>query len=286
MLFLKGVFMGSADIIPGVSGGTVALITGIYERLIYAIKTIDLKFIPYFFMGFVDRKYFSKMRENIYSIDFRFLLPLVLGVGTAFLLLSRIIESLLKYYPTYSYAFFFGLILSSSAVVYKNIGKIDTHMIFFSIIGFLFSFYLMGLRYLQTNHSLIIIFFSGMITICAMILPGISGAFVLYFLGQYRYMLNALNTLRLIDIFMYLFGALLGIIGFSHLLSLLIKKHRLVIMSFLFGLMLGALRKPAELIIDQPADMLITIFSSIIGFMIVFLFNIYRTLYLKGTSRI
>ena len=115
--------MGAADIVPGVSGGTVALITGIYERLINAIKSVNPLFIIYFFRGFVDRKYFKKSKENFNEIDLKFLIPILLGIAVAFLLLANIIGFFRDDYPTYTSAFFFGLIISSSVFVYLSFEK-------------------------------------------------------------------------------------------------------------------------------------------------------------------
>ena len=116
--FLKGLFMGSADILPGVSGGTIALITGIYERLVFALKSIDFKFIFYFFYGFIDRKYFKKAKKDFFGIDFALLVPLAIGVFVAFLSLANVISILLEFYPSVTYSFFFGLILASAFFVY------------------------------------------------------------------------------------------------------------------------------------------------------------------------
>ena len=275
--------MGSADIIPGVSGGTVALITGIYERLIYAIKTVNFKFILYFFKGFIDSNYFSRAKENIQNIDVKFLLPLVVGITTAFLLLARVIEPLLTYYPTYAYTFFFGLVLSSSWLVYKQIKKISIIMIVVTFFGFLVAFLIIGLDAIQTSHSTPVIFVSGIITVCAMILPGISGAFILWFLGQYEYMLHALNNLKITIVLVYVIGAFLGILAFSHVLSYAIKRYRVLTLSFLIGLMVGALRKPVEIVIAQPDNIAITISSGLLGIFIVYMFSYYQLILNKRT---
>ncbi len=189
VIFLKGLFMGGADIIPGVSGGTIALITGIYERFVNALRSIDLKFVPYLFYGFKDRKYFGKARENIASIDFRFLLPLAGGILVAFLALANIMGMLLEDFPSYTYAFFLGLILCSAVVIYLgNREHIRSTDMLVGVVGFLVGIVIVGLQAIQTDHSVLIILFSGMITFCAMILPGISGAFILLILGQYGFL--------------------------------------------------------------------------------------------------
>ena len=279
--------MGAADIIPGVSGGTVALITGIYERLIDAIKSVNLLFVPYFFRGFVDRKYFTKAKENFLGIDFKLLLPLIAGIAAAFLLLANIIGPLRENYPTYMSAFFFGLIVSSSLLVFISIKiplnfKTITQSLFFIFMGILAGYFIVGLVTIQTNHSMLVIFFSGMITICAMILPGISGAFILWFLGQYDFMLGILRKLTSLDFsglsytLAYIFGGVFGILIFSRILSYFIKHYKYITFSFLLGLMLGALRKPGELVMNDPENIGITVVSAAAGVLIVSLFAYYK----------
>ncbi len=279
--------MGSADIVPGVSGGTVALITGIYERLINAIKSVNLLFIPYFFRGCVDRKYLIKAKKNFLGIDFKLLLPLLAGIATAFLLLANIIGPLRENYPTYMSAFFFGLIISSSLLVFISIKiplnfKTIIQSIFFIFIGTLAGYFIVGLISIQTNHSLLVIFFSGMITICAMILPGISGAFILWFLGQYDFMLGILRKLTSLDfsglsyILAYIFGGVFGILIFSRILSYFIKHYKYITFSFLLGLMLGALRKPGELVMNNPENIAITLVFAAAGVLIVSIFGYYK----------
>ncbi len=279
--------MGAADIVPGVSGGTVALITGIYERLINAIKSVNLLFVPYFFRGFIDRKYFKKSKENFQGIDFKLLLPLVAGIAIAFLLLANIIGPLRENYPTYMSAFFFGLIMSSSLLVFISIKipfnfKTIIQTIFFIFIGILAGYFIVGLVSIQTNHSLLVIFFSGMITICAMILPGISGAFILWFLGQYDFMLGVLRKMTSLDFsgfsytLAYILGGVFGILIFSRILSYFIKHYKYVTFSFLLGLMLGALRKPGELVINNPENIAITLVSAVAGVLIVSIFGYYK----------
>ena len=172
IIFLKGLFMGAADIIPGVSGGTIALITGIYERLINAISRINLKFILFFLRGDFERS-----KKNFKEIDFPLFIPLLLGIVVAIFTLSKVILFFLTAYTPFMYAFFFGLILASAIFIYKHTGELSLKNILFIIIGFLFAFLFLGLNVIQINHSLPVVFISGAIAICAMILPGISGAF-------------------------------------------------------------------------------------------------------------
>ena len=268
--------MGAADIIPGVSGGTIALVTGIYERLIAAINSVDFRFILYFFKGFADKTYFSKTRQTIAKIRVTFLLPILGGIAIAFLLLARLLKILLDSYPAPTYAFFFGLILASSLLVYQYIRRINVQVVVFFLIGFFFAFFFVGLEALSTNHTLLVLFLSGIVTICAMILPGISGAFILLFLGQYHHMLNALNNWWIADIIIYILGGIVGLFTFSRVLELLLTKYRIVTLSFLMGLMIGALRQPSVVILNQPENPALCFVSAVIGVGIVLLFSYYK----------
>lgn len=228
--------MGLADIIPGVSGGTMALITGIYERLIFGIKNIGLKFVYFALKG--D---FKSAKQDLQAIDFPFFIPLLAGIALSFLLFSRVIDFLLDFYPLPMFAFFFGLILASAKIVFKRIKTKQYSIYFWILIGFLFSFAFTFLNPVQANHSMPVVFFSGMIAICAMLLPGISGAFILLFLGQYEFLLNALHSLNFLVIALFGLGALIGLALFSRLLAFLLKRNESAVLAVLTGLMLGAL---------------------------------------------
>ena len=275
--------MGSADIIPGVSGGTVALITGIYEDLINAIKSLNLLFIFYFFKGFLNKSYFKKSKENFVNIKFRFLVPIICGIALAFILLANVLGHFLENYPTYTYAFFLGLILSSAIFVFKiNNIKLGVISILFILLGFLFGFFVVGLQSIQTEHTVLIVFLSGIITFCAMILPGLSGAFILLFLGQYEFLLGVLRSITRFDFsnivyaISYAIGGVIGIIAFSQVLSYLIKNHRIATLSFVIGIMIGALRKPGEIIYSSNDNLFIVSFSLIFGILIVTIFYFYE----------
>lgn len=267
LIFLRGLFMGTADVIPGVSGGTIALITGIYERLIHAISRIDFKFILYLFEG--D---FKRFKQNaIQEIDFELFIPLLLGIGIAVLTMSKIISFLLTNYPAVTFGFFFGLILASAIFVYNHVDELNIKNLAFLAIGFVFAIIFVGLNPIQANHSLPIIFLSGSVAICAMILPGISGAFVLLLLNQYEYMINALNNLQLVEIITFIAGALVGILSFSRILDYLLIHHKSVTMAFLVGLMIGTLRLPYEKIVVSMESPIPIVIAAIIGFAIVFI---------------
>ena len=240
LIFLKGLFMGSADIVPGVSGGTIALITGIYERLISAISSIRFSFLKPLLKGnFTDFK-----EKLIEEIDFELFIPLILGIGIAFISLAKVISYLLDTQTAYTFSFFLGLILASAYILYTKLDNFNIKLIIISIIGIILSYIFVGLNPIATNHSLVVIFISGLIAICAMILPGISGSFLLLLLGQYQYMLNALNSRNLIEIFVFGIGAVIGILGFSKLLNYLLERYESATMAFLIGIMVGTLRLP------------------------------------------
>ncbi|WP_295620089.1 DUF368 domain-containing protein [uncultured Methanobrevibacter sp.] len=232
--------MGSADIVPGVSGGTIALITGRYERLINAISRIKFGFIKPLLKG--D---FSEFKAKlIEEIDFELFIPLILGIGIAFITLAKVISYLLETQTAYTFSFFLGLILASAYILYTRLGGLKLKLIIITVIGVILSYIFVGLNPIAANHSLIVLFFSGLIAICAMILPGISGSFLLLLLGQYQYMLNSLNTLNFVEIIVFCAGALIGILGFSKLLNYLLENYESATMAFLIGIMLGTLRLP------------------------------------------
>ncbi|MBU2529584.1 MAG: DUF368 domain-containing protein [Elusimicrobia bacterium] len=256
--------MGTADIIPGISGGTIALITGIYERLIGSISGIDFKFVSYGLKG--D---FKKARENIKTIDFALFIPLVSGIGLAILLMSNLIHYLLENETAISYAFFFGTILASAVVVYKKEDEFAIKNILPVIIGFLIAFSIVGFTSLQIEHSLFNLFLSGIVGICAMILPGISGAAILLLLNQYEYMLFALKNVQLLEICVFSAGALIGILSFSRFVRFLLRKYKPFTMAFLIGLMLGALRLPYQEIMKTMVSVIPVLLIGFFGFAIV-----------------
>ena len=232
--------MGSADIVPGVSGGTIALITGIYGHLVEAISRIKFAFVKPLLKG--D---FNGFITGLFDeIEFKFFIPLVLGIGVAFLTLAKVVTYCMDTQTALTYSFFLGLIIASAVILFKKLNEINLKNILFALIGAILTFIFVSLNPIAANHSLIVIFISGMIAICAMILPGISGSFLLLLLGQYKYMLNALHELHFVEIIVFVIGALIGILGFSKILNYLLKNHEEVTMAFLIGVMLGSLKVP------------------------------------------
>lgn len=258
--------MGSADIVPGVSGGTIALITGIYERLVHAISSIKFGFIkPLLKLDFSGFK--TKLLEEI---DFQLFIPLLLGIGIAFLTLAKVVTFAMNNYAGYTFSFFLGLILASSYVLYVQLGKFSLKTFVMALIGVILSFIFVGLNPIAANHSLIVIFFSGMIAICAMILPGISGSFILLLIGQYEYMLSALSSMKIPEIITFIFGALIGILGFSKILNFLIENHKEITMAFLIGIMIGTLRIPVNnIVMDVNCSWILCFILVLIGFVLI-----------------
>ena len=269
LIFIRGVLMGSADIVPGVSGGTIALITGIYAHLVEAISKIRFGFVKPLFKGDF-RGFITQMFEEI---DFKFFIPLVLGIGIAFLTLAKVVTFCMDAYPAWTFSFFLGLIIASAVILFRKLNEISLKYIAFALLGAVLTFIFVSLNPIAANHSLPILFISGMIAICAMILPGISGSFLLLLLGQYEYMLNALHQLHFTEIIVFVVGALIGILGFSKILNYLLKNHEKVTMAFLIGVMIGSLKVPGVEIINSAglsfSGLFPCIIVAVIGFALI-----------------
>jgi putative membrane protein len=235
-VYLKGVAMGAADVIPGVSGGTIAFITGIYERLIQAIKSINFKNLKLLFTG--------KIRAFWKNIDGTFLLCLILGIATSFLTLAHLVTYLLDNHPILIWAFFFGLIMASTFFVGRTV-KWDWRTIIAFILFTIIAFYITSPEHMpiQSNNSYWFIFLCGAIAICAMILPGISGSFILVLLSQYQILLTALKDFNIPVILTFIAGAFIGIVSFANILSWLFKHFKMITLASLTGFMFGSLNK-------------------------------------------
>ncbi|MFP3952535.1 MAG: DUF368 domain-containing protein [Candidatus Acetothermia bacterium] len=255
ILFLKGMVMGFADVIPGVSGGTMALITGIYEELVRSIKSLDLRIIPELLRG--D---FRGAKSRLAHVNFRFLIPLALGIGVALFAGSQFVRYLLNNFPPHTYSFFFGLIIASAVLVYLEIPRLGPSVFVASVFGGAAAVLLVGLSQAAFDHGLAFIALSGAIAVCAMILPGISGAFLLLLLGQYEYILDAVANLPGSYYILIVFGlgAAIGLALFSRVLSYALERWRSVTLGLLVGLMVGALRKPVEVLLYSSSDASIT----------------------------
>ena len=261
--------MGSADIVPGVSGGTIALITGIYGHLVEAISRIRFGFVKPLLKGDINGFLTGLFDE----IEFEFFIPLVLGIGVAFLTLAKVVTYCMDVHTALTYSFFLGLIIASAVILFKKLNEINLKNILFALIGAVLTFIFVSLNPIAANHSLPVIFISGMIAICAMILPGISGSFLLLLLGQYKYMLNALHQLHLGEIIVFVIGAVIGILGFSKILNYLLKNHEKITMAFLIGVMIGSLKVPSVEILNSAglsfAGLFPCLIVAVIGFAII-----------------
>jgi putative membrane protein len=234
-LLVKGFVMGSADVVPGVSGGTMALILGIYERLINSIRCINSRTI-----GLLLR---FKLRLFLEEVPWRFLVSVGAGILLAVFTLAGPIEYLLENYEIYVWSFFFGLILASIFVVKKRIRRFPIPILISIFIGVVIGYTVAGLVPAQTPNTLPFIFVSGVIAICAMILPGISGSFLLVVLGKYEQILHAVNQREFTTLIVFALGAGIGLLLFAKLLSYLLKNYHDTTMAILIGLMIGSLRK-------------------------------------------
>lgn len=235
MLSVKGMCMGAADVVPGVSGGTIAFITGIYDELINSIKSINAASLKMFFTG--------KWGEFWKMINGKFLLFLLAGIGISVFSLAKIITWLLVAYPVLVWSFFFGLVLASTWFVGKDVKERNWKIGLGFLLGAALAFYITVATPAETPSHFLFIFLCGAIAICAMILPGISGSFILVLLGKYFFIMEAVKTLDLKVIAIFGIGACVGITSFSRLLSYALSHMRNITLAVLSGFMLGSLNK-------------------------------------------
>lgn len=235
LLILRGCAMGAADVVPGVSGGTIAFITGIYEELIDSIKAVDLQAVK-LLLKFKLAEFWKKINGN-------FLISVIAGIGISIFSLAKLMTWLLENHPIYIWSFFFGLIIASSVLVAKEIKKWNIFTVISLILGAVIAYGITVMTPSETPDSWWFIILSGAIAICAMILPGISGAFILLLMGKYTYILGAVSAFNIGILLLFAVGAVAGITSFSHLLSWLLKHHHTATVSLLTGFMVGSLNK-------------------------------------------
>lgn len=239
ILIIKGLCMGTADVIPGVSGGTIALIMGIYEDLLLAINSIDISMVKKLLRG--------NIKDALSKVHLRFLFFLLMGIGIAILSLARIMNYLIHNQAVLTWSLFFGLIAASIFVVGKKVKNWAGSPAISFLAGGTAAWFIVGLIPVSTPEEFWFIFLSGFIAICAMILPGLSGAFLLLILGKYEFITGALknpfifNNLAIIIVFCS--GCVVGLLGFSRILNYLFKKWHTLTLAFLTGLMAGSMRK-------------------------------------------
>ena len=229
--------MGAADVVPGVSGGTIALLLGIYERLIQNVHACSDTLI-----SFVKRD-FIRSKEAFSKIEWRFLAPLFLGIFVSFVSLAQVIEMLLEEYPRSTAGFFFGLVAASIVAAFSMIASWKVSFFLWIPCTAIGAFALLGLRAGPIeNPSLLVFFVSGAIAICAMILPGVSGSFLLLMVGMYGSLIETINNRYVLELMVFGFGATLSL-GFSaRVLNWLLERFRDTLLAFLIGLMIGSLR--------------------------------------------
>lgn len=235
VLFLKGMGMGAADVVPGVSGGTIAFIAGIYEELLESIKSLNKDSLKMLFTG--------KLKAFWQAVNGNFLLSIVAGVAVSIFSLAKLITWLLVAHPILVWSFFFGLVLASTVFVSKDIKEWNWKTIFSFVSGVAMAYFITVSTPAQTPNNLFFIFLCGAIAICAMILPGISGSFILVLLGKYFYIMEAVKSFDVMVIIVFVVGAVLGITSFSRVLSYALRKFRNITLAVLAGFMLGSLNK-------------------------------------------
>ena len=243
MVAVKGACMGAADVIPGVSGGTIAFITGIYDDLLASINAIDATAMKLFFTG--------KFKEFWKHINGGFLLSLFCGIGLSVMTLAGIMQYLLEHHPIQTWAFFFGLIVASSIFILRGIKGWNLKAVLFLVLGVVLGVTVCTLSPTTTPDALWFIFLSGAIAICAMILPGISGSFILLILGKYQYIMSAITGLTsgeaigesIVVIGVFAVGAVCGILSFSRFLHWLLGRFHKETLLVLAGFIIGSLVK-------------------------------------------
>lgn len=235
LLILKGCAMGAADVIPGVSGGTIAFITGIYQELLGSIKSINLTALRLLFS--------LKLKQFWQHINGNFLLAVGGGIAVSIFSLAKLMKYLLETHPVLIWSFFFGLIIASALLVAKDIKRWNVSTITALIAGAIAAYVITILTPTSTPDTWWFILLSGAIAICAMILPGISGAFILLLLGKYEFIITAVSEFNIPILLLFAVGAIVGIISFSHFLSWLLKNYQAVTIAILTGFMVGSLNK-------------------------------------------
>jgi putative membrane protein len=252
---IQGIAVGVANIIPGVSGGTIALIIGIFERLINAIKSFNLNALRLLFKG--------RWKAFAEATDLYFLLSIFIGIGLAIISLARLFDFLFKNYPVYIWSYFFGLVLASIYFVAKAVNKWRFSVVFFLVLGTAVAAMISFIHPATENAHPGYLFLAGVIAICSMILPGLSGSFVLILLGDYQLVaIHAINTIDFTILVPFALGSIVGLIAFSHLLSWVLKRYKDQTIAMLTGFILGSMNvlwpwKTAEYLMDTTGQVVI-----------------------------
>jgi len=233
---LKGMAMGAADVVPGVSGGTIAFISGIYEELLSTISNVNLSLLKTLKT--------SGIKAAWKQLNGSFLTALFLGIFVSIVSLAKVIKHLLESQPILLWSFFFGLVLASIIYIAKQITDWNFKAFLVLIIGAVLAYFITTLNPLVSeNSSSLFVFLAGAIAICAMILPGISGSFILVLLGAYKPVLEAINNRDFKTILVFMAGAVVGLLTFSRVLKWLFKNHKNLTLALLTGFIIGSLNK-------------------------------------------
>lgn len=227
--------MGAADVVPGVSGGTIAFISGIYEELIDSISNVNLATLRLW-----KKEGFASMWRELNG---NFLISLLIGIGLSIITLAKLIRHLLETQPILIWSFFFGLVLASIIYVARQITRWNPGAIMLMIAGALMAYFITTLTPQTTNASYPYVFFSGALAICAMILPGISGSFILLLLGMYKPVLDAIHDKNIGLLGTLMIGAVVGLLSFSRLLKWLFDHYENLTLAVLTGFIIGSLNK-------------------------------------------
>ena len=236
VLTAKGMAMGASDVVPGVSGGTMAFILGIYQELIDSIRQVGQP-------DFLQSVFKFRIKEIFEKLNWEFLLAVALGIFIAIFSLAGILESLLENQPVYLWSFFFGLVIASIIAVRKRVTAWGATPLIGLVVGTLLAYFLVGAIPAETPNSWWFLVFSGMLAISAMILPGISGSFILVLLGKYQFILNAVTERDVASLGFVAIGAGIGIVTIAQVLGWLFSRYHDVTVAVLIGLMIGSLRK-------------------------------------------
>lgn len=248
ILFLKGMAMGAADVVPGVSGGTIAFITGIYEELLHSIKSVSAHTFKVLFQEGLP----AAWRQ----INGTFLIILLAGIATSVLSLAKGLNHLLETQPILIWSFFFGLIVASALLIGKSVKQWQPGTIIALLIGLGIAYYITVATPAQTSEAAWFVFLSGALAICAMILPGISGSFILLLLGKYKFIIEALSEFKVQVILIFILGCATGLLTFARLLSWMFKHYHNLTIALLTGFMIGSLNKvwPWKKVVEWGTD--------------------------------
>ena len=268
-LFFKGIFMGIADAIPGVSGGTIALLLGIYEELISTISSLNVNLL-------IDLKQ-NGLKSFWKKLNGNFLVILITGIGISLIFFIKISSKLLNDYPMFIWSFFLGLIIATVYVIFKLIKTWDYINIISAFATIILSSILSSISLNSSDEiSLIYILVCGIIASSAMILPGISGSLILVIMGVYKVLIDSVNNLEISIIFTFIIGAITGLISFSKILSWLFNNYKDLTYSIMLGLVIGSIGKvwpwkQNEIVQLANLDIIISLILVIIGFFMIFI---------------